>query len=152
MSLEQHTEQPPSFRLDVPLHDLLTKPTTATGGLQPVGEPQKFPNPTFPQRPDLLGEVDEDDGWVPPQKRTWAPGQIYHAMQGKRVSFEASKAKLFGAEMVMRVTSRAVQIFGGYGYTKEFPVERYMRDAKLFEIGGGTSQIQRLIIADHVLR
>ena len=71
---------------------------------------------------------------------------------GKRAAFEASKAKLFGAEMVMRLTSKAVQIFGGYGYTKEFPVERYMRDAKLFEIGGGTSQIQRLIIADHVLK
>jgi alkylation response protein AidB-like acyl-CoA dehydrogenase len=72
--------------------------------------------------------------------------------KGRRVTFEASKAKLFGSEMVMRVTSNAVQIFGGYGYTKEFPVERYMRDAKLFEIGGGTSQIQRLIIADHVLK
>jgi len=45
-----------------------------------------------------------------------------------------------------------VQIFGGYGYTKDFPVERYMREAKLFEIVEGTSEIQRLVIANHVLR
>jgi alkylation response protein AidB-like acyl-CoA dehydrogenase len=73
------------------------------------------------------------------------------ADRGVRATLEASKAKLFAAEMVMRVTTKAVQVFGGYGYVKDFPVERYMRDAKLLEIGGGTSQIQRLIIADHVL-
>jgi alkylation response protein AidB-like acyl-CoA dehydrogenase len=81
---------------------------------------------------------------------------IYHAAwkydTGVRVTLEASKAKLFSASMAMKVTTDAVQIFGGYGYIKEFPVERYMRDAKLFEIGGGTSQIQRLIIADHILQ
>ena len=64
---------------------------------------------------------------------------------------EASMAKLFGSEMVMRATIDAVQILGGYGYTREFPVERYMRDAKLFAIGGGTSQIQKLIIARRLL-
>jgi len=64
---------------------------------------------------------------------------------------KASMAKLFGSEMVMRATIDAVQILGGYGYTREFPVERYMRDAKLFAIGGGTSQIQKLIIARRLL-
>ncbi len=59
----------------------------------------------------------------------------------------AAAAKLFGSEVAMRATIEAVQIFGGYGYMKDFPVERYMRDAKLMQIGGGTSEIQRHIIA-----
>ncbi|WP_312470223.1 acyl-CoA dehydrogenase family protein [Neobacillus sp.] len=59
----------------------------------------------------------------------------------------AAAAKLFGSEVAMRATIEAVQIFGGYGYIKDFPVERYMRDAKLMQIGGGTSEIQRHIIA-----
>ena len=65
---------------------------------------------------------------------------------------EAAMAKLYASEVAMRVTTRAVQIFGGYGYTREFPVERYMREAKLFEIVEGTSEIQRLVIANQVLR
>ncbi|MGI9190013.1 MAG: acyl-CoA dehydrogenase family protein, partial [Longimicrobiaceae bacterium] len=52
----------------------------------------------------------------------------------------------------MRATTKAVQIHGGYGYTKEYPVERMMRDAKICEIGEGTSEIQRLVIARHLLR
>jgi len=72
--------------------------------------------------------------------------------QGRPFEKEAAMAKLFAAETAMRVTTKAVQIFGGYGYTKEFPVERYMREAKLFEIVEGTSEIQRLVIANHVLR
>lgn len=64
----------------------------------------------------------------------------------------ASYAKLFGAETVMRVTLKAIQIFGGYGYMREFPVERFMRDAKLISIGGGTSEIQKLIIARELLK
>ena len=52
----------------------------------------------------------------------------------------------------MQATTEAVQILGGYGYTNEFPVERYMRDAKLMQIGGGTSEIQRYIIARELLR
>lgn len=55
----------------------------------------------------------------------------------------ASAVKVLGADVAMRATTEAVQIFGGYGYTKEYPVERYMRDAKLMQIGGGTSEIQR---------
>jgi len=65
---------------------------------------------------------------------------------------EAAMAKLYASEVAMRTTTRAVQIFGGYGYTREFPVERYMREAKLFEIVEGTSEIQRGVIANHVLR
>jgi butyryl-CoA dehydrogenase len=61
-------------------------------------------------------------------------------------------AKLYSSEAVNRVTSKAVQIHGGVGYTREFPVERYMRDAKLFEIVEGTSEIQRGIISNLLLR
>ena len=60
-------------------------------------------------------------------------------------------AKLFCSELAMRATTKAVQIFGGYGYTTEYPVERMMRDAKVCEIGEGTSEIQRLVIARHIL-
>ena len=63
--------------------------------------------------------------------------------QGQYPVAEAAMAKLFGAEMVMRATTAAIQILGGYGYTREFPVEKLFRDAKVYSIGGGTSQIQR---------
>src|SRR5580704_6000003 len=82
MHPEQQTEQAPNFRLDVPLHDLLTKPAPHSAGLQALGTPQTFPDPVFPQRPDLLGQVEEGDAWEPPEKRKWTTGQIYHAMQG----------------------------------------------------------------------
>jgi len=65
---------------------------------------------------------------------------------------EASMGKLFSSEAAMRATNKAVQILGGYGYTREFPVERYFRDAKLCEIGEGTSEIQRMVIARSILR
>jgi alkylation response protein AidB-like acyl-CoA dehydrogenase len=65
---------------------------------------------------------------------------------------EASMGKLFSSEAAMRATTKAIQILGGYGYTREFPVERYFRDAKLCEIGEGTSEIQRLVIARSILR
>ncbi len=61
-------------------------------------------------------------------------------------------AKLFAAETAMDVTTKCVQIFGGYGYTREYPVERMMRDAKITEIYEGTSQVQRMVIAGQVLR
>src|SRR5581483_8419595 len=72
--------------------------------------------------------------------------------EGQEITRSASYAKLFGAEMVMRATLKAIQIFGGYGYMREFPVERFMRDAKLISIGGGTSEIQKLIIARELLK
>jgi len=65
---------------------------------------------------------------------------------------EASMAKLFASEAAMRATSKAIQIHGGYGYTRDFPVERYFRDAKLTEIGEGTSEVQRMVISREILR
>ena len=80
---------------------------------------------------------------------------LYHAAQlkqaGKPFKKEAAMAKLFCSELAMKATTQAVQIFGGYGYTAEFPVERMMRDAKVCEIGEGTSEIQRMVIARQVL-
>jgi alkylation response protein AidB-like acyl-CoA dehydrogenase len=81
----------------------------------------------------------------------------YHAAQqadedAPDLSYLASAAKLTASEMAMRVTTDAVQIAGGYGYLTEFPAERYMRDAKVTQIYDGTSQVQRLVIARHLLR
>ncbi|HYR68732.1 MAG TPA: acyl-CoA dehydrogenase family protein, partial [Candidatus Dormibacteraeota bacterium] len=70
--------------------------------------------------------------------------------QGKRATLQSSFAKRFAADMAMKVTTDAVQVFGGYGYIKEYPVEKLMRDAKLFQIYEGTSQIQRLVIAKEI--
>ena len=67
--------------------------------------------------------------------------------QGRPFSKEASMCKLYASEIAMEVASEAIQIHGGYGYMKEYEVERYMRDAKLLEIGEGTSEIQRMVIA-----
>lgn len=64
----------------------------------------------------------------------------------------SAMAKLFAAEVAMEVTTKAVQIFGGYGYTRDYPVERMMRDAKITEIYEGTSEIQKIVIASHLLR
>ena len=71
---------------------------------------------------------------------------------GRPYAREAAMAKLFASETAMWATNRAVQIHGGYGYVTDFPVERYMRDAKLSEIGEGTSEVQRMIIAKSLLR
>jgi len=71
--------------------------------------------------------------------------------QGRPHTAEGAKAKLFASEMARRQTAEAIQILGGYGYTKEFPVERYYRDAKITEIYEGTNEIQRLVIARAIL-
>jgi butyryl-CoA dehydrogenase len=71
--------------------------------------------------------------------------------QKKRFTLEAAHAKLFASEMAQRVTNKALQIHGGYGYTKEYNVERYFRDARITEIYEGTSEIQKMVIADWVL-
>jgi alkylation response protein AidB-like acyl-CoA dehydrogenase len=71
--------------------------------------------------------------------------------EGRPHTEEGAKAKLFASEMARRQTAEAIQILGGYGYTKEFPVERYYRDAKITEIYEGTSEIQRLVIARSIL-
>lgn len=60
-------------------------------------------------------------------------------------------SKLMAGDTAMKVTTEAVQIFGGYGYTKDYPVERYMRDAKITQIYEGTQEIQRLVISSHYL-
>jgi alkylation response protein AidB-like acyl-CoA dehydrogenase len=71
--------------------------------------------------------------------------------QGRDFSLAAAQAKLFASEVSSRATNHAVQIHGGYGYVSDYPVERYLRDAKLTEIGEGTSQVQRLVIGRKVL-
>jgi len=71
---------------------------------------------------------------------------------GLSYSLEAARAKLYASETAMEVTTKAVQIFGGYGYTKEYPVERMMRDAKITEIYEGTSQVQKMVIAANLLK
>jgi len=71
--------------------------------------------------------------------------------QGRDYSLVAAQAKLFASEVSSRVTNNAIQVHGGYGYVTEYPVERYLRDAKLTEIGEGTSQVQRLVIARRIL-
>jgi len=71
--------------------------------------------------------------------------------QGAKTTAESSMAKLFASEVGVRVCDRALQVFGGYGYVKDFPVEKYYRDVKLCTIGEGTSEIQRLVIARELL-
>ncbi|MFR4251355.1 MAG: acyl-CoA dehydrogenase [Christensenellales bacterium] len=70
----------------------------------------------------------------------------------KRFSVEAAMAKLYAAEVAMEVTTKCVQLHGGYGYTREYPVERMMRDAKITEIYEGTSEVQRMVISGDLLR
>ena len=81
---------------------------------------------------------------------------VYHAAwlkdQGHYITKEAAMAKLFASETAMEVTTEAIQIHGGYGYVKEYDVERFFRDAKILEIGEGTSEIQRLIISRELLK
>jgi alkylation response protein AidB-like acyl-CoA dehydrogenase len=72
--------------------------------------------------------------------------------QGRTFSREAAEAKLFASEVLGRVVADALQIHGAYGYSTEFPIERIYRDAKLYQIWEGTSQIQRMVIARHLLR
>lgn len=74
------------------------------------------------------------------------------AQNGRPFSKEAAMAKLFCSELCMRATITAVQLHGGYGYTKDYPVERFMRDAKICEIGEGTSEIQRIVIARQLMK
>jgi butyryl-CoA dehydrogenase len=80
----------------------------------------------------------------------------YHASvaqdRGLKFTKEAAHAKLYAAEMAMRSTIKCVQIFGGYGYVTDYPAERYMRDAKITEIYEGTNEVQRIVIANHVLK
>lgn len=83
------------------------------------------------------------------QMLVWKSAWLFD--QGKRNSLMAAHAKRFAADEAMRIATDAVQVFGGYGFNTEYPVEKLMRDAKIFQIYEGTSQIQRLIISRHVL-
>ena len=76
----------------------------------------------------------------------------FRETNGLPYSLDAARAKLFAAETAMEVTTKAVQIFGGYGYTREYPVERMMRDAKITEIYEGTSEVQRMVIAANIIK
>ena len=81
---------------------------------------------------------------------------VYHAAwlkdQGVEMLKEAAMAKLFASEVAMDVTTEAIQVLGGYGYVKEYDVERYFRDAKVLEIGEGTSEIQRIVISRSIIK
>ena len=72
--------------------------------------------------------------------------------QGEKMTKEAAMAKYYASEVAVAVSNDAVQIFGGYGYTKDFPVEKYYRDSKLCTIGEGTSEIQKLVISREALK
>ena len=72
--------------------------------------------------------------------------------RGENYTTHASMAKLFASEMVNRITAKALQMHGGYGFTKEYPVERYYRDARVFTIYEGTSEIQRIVISNHIFK
>lgn len=81
---------------------------------------------------------------------------VYSAAMAKetnaKYSTEAAMAKLFASDTAMDVTTKCVQLLGGYGYTREYPVERMIRDAKITEIYEGTSEVQRMVIAGSVLK
>ena len=89
--------------------------------------------------------VELDAAWLMVLRAAWL------AEEGRPFGREASMAKLFASEAASRATNKAVQIHGGYGFIKDYPVERYYRDVKLTEIGEGTSEIQRIIIAKSLL-
>ncbi|KJS29431.1 MAG: acyl-CoA dehydrogenase [Desulfatitalea sp. BRH_c12] len=72
--------------------------------------------------------------------------------RGENFTMQAAMAKLYASEMVNRVTAQAIQLHGGYGYTKDYPVERYYRDARVFTIYEGTSEIQRVVISNHIFK
>lgn len=80
---------------------------------------------------------------------------VAHALtlmdEGKSFSMESAMAKCFGSDIAMEVASEAIQIFGGYGYSREYPVEKLLRDAKIFQIFEGTNEVQRIVIANNLL-
>ena len=81
-------------------------------------------------------------------KAAWKMGQP----DVKSYSMDAAIAKKYASDIAMQVTTDAVQVFGGYGFTREYPVERYMRDAKITQIYEGTNQVQQMIISGSILR
>jgi butyryl-CoA dehydrogenase len=112
-------------------------------------ERQQFgvPIATFQGIQDMLADMATDIYAT----RCMCNDLLDHMEKGEYLVDKASMVKAFASERVIYHTSNAIQIFGGYGYTKEFPVERYFRDARLFSIGGGTTQIQKRLIARSIL-
>jgi alkylation response protein AidB-like acyl-CoA dehydrogenase len=92
---------------------------------------------------DMATEIEAARALVHRAARLKDAGQDYH--------LAAAQAKLFASDVSSRVTNAAIEVHGGYGYTEDYKVERYLRDAKLTEIGEGTSHIQRLVIARKIL-
>ena len=84
--------------------------------------------------------------------RHYAHKVVWLYEEGKAIKHESAMAKLFASRMAVKSALDAIQIHGGYGYTKDFPLERYLRDAKLCEIGGGTSEMQKLIIGRELIK
>jgi len=76
----------------------------------------------------------------------------YLKNEGKPLTKESAMAKYYASEVAVRASTEAVQIFGGYGYTKDFPVEKFYRDSKLCTIGEGTSEIQKIVISRQILK
>ena len=106
-------------------------------------ECEKFQNTQF-QIADMYSKVEASKCLV--YKAAWKK------MMKQPYSLEAATAKLFASEAAMEVTTKAVQLHGGYGYTREYPVERMMRDAKITEIYEGTSEVQRMVIAASIMK
>ena len=76
----------------------------------------------------------------------------YLKNNGKKVTMEGAMAKYFSSEIAVEISTDAVQVLGGYGYTKDFPAERYYRDSKLCTIGEGTSEIQKIVISKQIIK
>jgi len=104
------------------------------------------------KRSNVEGAQAEAEYVVAQQDLILRTGEAYFNVLAARDTLEAAQAKLFTSEMAQRVTNKALQIHGGYGYTKEYNVERYFRDARITEIYEGTSEIQKMVIADAVLK
>jgi alkylation response protein AidB-like acyl-CoA dehydrogenase len=84
-------------------------------------------------------------------RAAWLADEIARRKDGARHTLQSAQAKLFASEVAVRVANEAVQVFGGYGFTKDYPVEKFYRDVKLCTIGEGTSEIQRLVISRQLL-
>ena len=84
--------------------------------------------------------------------RAYSYGLLDKVRQGERITRQAAMAKMFASSMVIRTTNETLQLFGGYGYMKEYPIERYLRDARLLAVAAGTNEIQSLVIAREVYK
>jgi alkylation response protein AidB-like acyl-CoA dehydrogenase len=114
-----------------------------------AGERRTFGRPIGAHQAIQQKLADMDTEIAAARALTWRAARLKDA--GRPHTVEGAQAKLFASGVARRATGEAIQVLGGYGYTKEFPVERYYRDAKVTEIYEGTSEIQRLVIARALL-